>query len=310
MSYNLTVEHDLGHGWVANVAYVGNLGRHIPGNYNLNAGLIAGAGAKGQPEYLTLGRTATTELLPRGTSSDYNSLQATLTHRLSNSLIATTGYAWQKAMGFNSTGNGLGGYSFYLDFHRNYAPLNFDRRQTFVQSFVYSLPLGKGHLLLHSGTLASIMGGWQVSGLLSADTGTPLFFKASSSQLNAPGTQQVPNQIAPFRRLHGIGTGSHWFDPASFVQPTGAVLGNLGQNLYSGPALVTFDSSLQKDIPIHENLGLTLRMQAFNALNHPVFANPGTSLTGTDFGQVTSTLGHGGSSEGSRAVQIAAKLYF
>ena len=310
ISYNLTVERDLGNKWVGNVAYVGNVGRHIPGNYNMNAGQIAGAGASGQPEFATLGRTASTELLPKGTSSNYNSLQATLTRRLSNSLIATTGYAWQKALGYNSSQTGLGTYNFYLDFQRNYAPTLWNRSQTFVQSFVYSLPFGKGQRFLQSGPIASIFGGLQVSGLLSADTGTPLFFQASSSELNAPGTDQVPNEIAPFHRLHGIGTTRNWFDTTAFVQPTGAVLGNMGQNVYSGPALVAFDASLQKEIAIREGIGLTLRMQAFNALNHPVFANPSTNLTSTSFGQVTSTLGSAGTSESSRAMQIAATIHF
>jgi len=310
MSYNLTVERDLGNKWVGNVAYVGNVGRHIPGNYNMNAGQIAGAGASGQPEFATLGRTASTELLPKGTSSNYNSLQATLTRRLSNSLIATTGYAWQKALGYNSSQTGLGTYNFYLDFQRNYAPTLWNRNQTFVQSFVYSLPFGKEQRFLPSGPIASIFGGLQVSGLLSADTGTPLFFQASSSQLNAPGTDQVPNQIAPFHRLHGIGTTRNWFDTTAFVQPAGAVLGNMGENVYSGPALVAFDASLQKEIAIREGIGLTLRMQAFNALNHPVFANPSTNLTSTSFGQVTSTLGSAGTSESSRAMQIAATIHF
>lgn len=112
MSYNLTLERDLGRGWVGNVAYVGNVGRHIPGNYNMNAEQIAGAGAAGQPEFATLGRTASTELLPKGTSSNYNSLQARLTRRLSNSLIATSGYAWQKALGYNSSTTALGIYNF------------------------------------------------------------------------------------------------------------------------------------------------------------------------------------------------------
>jgi hypothetical protein len=276
----------------------------------LNAGLIAGAGAAGQPEFATLGRTASTELLPKGTSSNYNSLQARLTRRLSNNLIATSGYAWQKALGFNSSTTALGIYNFYLDFQRNYAPTTWDRRQTFVQSFVYTLPFGRGQHFVQSGIPASILGGWQVSGLLSADTGTPPLFTASSSQLNAPGTIQVPNQVKPFRRLHGIGTKNDWFDTTAFVQPVGAVLGNLGQNVYSGPALVAFDASLRRDIAIREGIGLTLRMQAFNALNHPVFANPNASLTSTSFGQVTSTLGSGGTSVGSRALQFAATLHF
>jgi hypothetical protein len=310
MSYNLTVERDLGHGWVGNVAYVGNVGRHIPGNYNLNAGFVAGAGAQGQPQYATLGRTASTEILPKGTSSSYNSLQARLTRRLSNNLIATTGYAWQKAMGYNSTTTGLGSYNFYIDFQRNYAPTLWDRRQTFVQSFVYSLPFGKGQRFLPSGPSAGFLGGWQVSGILSADAGTPMLFLASNSQLNAPGNDQVPNQIAPFKRTKGIGTTQHWFNTAAFVQPVGAAFGNMGQNVYSGPGLVAFDASLQKDFPIHENIGLTMRLQGFNALNHPIFALPNTTLTSTSFGQVTSTLGSGGTSLGSRAVQVAATLHF
>jgi hypothetical protein len=51
-------------------------------------------------------------------------------------------------------------------------------------------------------------------------------------------------------------------------------------------------------------------MQAFNALNHPVFANPSTNLTSTSFGQVTSTLGSAGTSESSRAMQVAATIHF
>jgi hypothetical protein len=310
MSYNLTLERDLGHGWVGNAAYVGNLGRHIPGNFNLNAGAVAGAGAEGQPEFATLGRTATTELLPKGTSSSYNSLQLKLTRRLSNNLIATSGYAWQKALGFNSSTTALGVYNFYLDFQRNYAPTTWDRRQTFVQSFVYSLPFGKGQRFAPTGPIALLAGGWQVSGLLSADTGTPLLFTASATQLNAPGTMQVPNEVKPFTRLHGIGTSHNWFDTSAFVQPTGAVLGNMGQNVFSGPSLVTFDASVQREVILHEGIGITFRAQAFNALNHPVFANPNTTLTSSSFGQVTSTLGSGGSSLGSRALQLAATLHF
>jgi hypothetical protein len=309
-SYNLTVERDMGSGWVADAAYVGNVGRFIPGNYNMNAGFIAGAGAAGQPEYATLGRTASTELLPRQTSTNYNSLQVKVTRRFRSGLTWTSGYAWQKAMGFNSSTTGLGTYNFYIDFQRNYARTTWDRHQTYVQTFVYALPFGRNQRFASSGLAASLLGGWAVSGLFNADTGTPLFFTASSSQLNAPGNSQVPDQIGPFKKLHGIGTTHPWFGTSAFVQPKGAVLGNMGQNLYSGPALVSFDGSLQRDIQLHESLGLTLRAQAFNALNHPVFANPGVTLGSSNFGQVTGTLGSAGSSEANRAVQFAATLHF
>ncbi len=305
LSYNLTVEEDLGGGWVGNVAYVGNAGRQIPAYYNLNAGLVPGAGAAGQPEYATFGRTAITNLMGKGTNSNYNSLQARLSHRFNNGLSATSGYAYQKAMGFVSTTTGLGSFNFYLDPARDYSPLNWNRTHTFTQSFVYKTPLGHGKRYLQSGPAGAILGGWQISGVLSADTGTPLFITASASRLNAPGNTQVPNLVAPFHRLHGIGTGRQWFDRASFAAPAGPVLGNLGKNVYSGPGFVTFDSTLSRTIPLHERLALQLRADAFNALNHPAFSNPTVDRTSASFGQVLSTA-----NSAARVLQFAGTLTF
>jgi hypothetical protein len=304
MSYNLTVERDLGHHWVANAAYVGNQGRQIPAAFNLNAGTVAGLGAAGQPEFATFGRTASTELLPKGTASNYNALQARLMHRYANGLVWTSGYALQKAMGFISSTNGLDGFYFYLDPHRDYSPLAFNRSQTYVQSFDYELPFGKNKPYLSDGVASRLIGGWQLGSILDIQTGMPLFFTASNSQLNAPGNTQVPDQIHPFKRLHGIGTQSLWFDPTSFVQPTGAVLGNMGKNVFSGPGGLTFDASIARSFSIRESMALKLRMDAFNALNHPVFSNPDTTLTDSSFGQVTSTAGS------ARTLQFAGTFTF
>ncbi len=305
LSYNLTFEQDLGHGWVGNVAYVGNVGRQIPAYYNLNAGLIAGAGAAGQPEFATYQRTAVTNLMGKGTNSNYNGLQARLLHRFSNGLSATSGYAYQKSMGFVSTTTGLAGFNFYLDPARDYSPLNWNRTHVFTQSFVYELPVGKGKRYLQGGPIAAVLGGWQVSGVFSAATGTPLFITASGSQLNAPGNTQVPNLVKPFNRLHSIGSGRQWFDRTSFAAPSGPVLGNLGKNVYSGPGYATFDSTLSRNIPIHERYTLQLRADGFNALNHPTFSNPTVDSTSNSFGQVLSTA-----NSGPRVLQFAATLNF
>jgi hypothetical protein len=309
MSYNLTVEEDLTHGWVGNVAYVGNLGRQIPSYFNINAGVVAGAGAAGQPEFAPFGRTAVTNIMAYGTNSSYNGLQARLTHRFNNGLLWTSAYAYQKSMGFISTTTGLASFNFYLDPRRDYAPLSWNRTNTYTQSFVYELPFGKNKPWLHEGGITSaIAGGWQISGVLAADTGTPLFLTASASQLNAPGNTQVPNQVKPFRKLYGVGTTKSWFDTTAFTQPVGAVLGNVGKDVFSGPGLFTFDSSLTRNIPIHENWAVQLRADAFNTLNHPNFANPGVSLTSTTFGQVTQTFPT--ANQGSRMLQFAATLNF
>jgi hypothetical protein len=306
MSYNVALQQDFSHGWVADFAYVGNQGRHIPAYYNINAGVVAGAGKNGQPEYVKFGRTATTNIMAWGTNSNYNGLQVKLTRRFQNGLSWTSGLAFQKSMGYISSTTGLDGFHFYLDPRRDYARTNWDRRVTYSQSFIYELPFGKGKPWLQQGIGAALLGGWQTSGVWSADTGQPLFLTASANSLNAPGNTQVPNQIASFHKLGSIGTGKHWFDTSAFVQPTTAAYGNTPKNGFTGPGLTTFDASLSRTIPLHERLALELRANAFNALNHPNFANPGVSLTSTNFGQVTGTV----SGYAPRVLQFAATVEF
>jgi hypothetical protein len=313
-SYNLTVENNLGKQWVGTVAYVGNVGRAIPAGYNLNAGLVAGAGAKGQPEYSTFGRSAATTLYGYSTTSNYNALQLTLKHQFSHGLAWTSSYTWQKAMGWISNSVSDSGLSFYLPgmYQRNYSVLGYNSAQTYAQSAVYELPFGKNQPFVHSGWASQVAGGWELSSILHVNTGTPLTFTASGAQLNAPGTIQLAKQVASLKKLYGIGTTRHWFDPTSFVTPAGATEGNIGQNIYSGPGLFTLDSSIFRQFPIRESLVLKLRMDAFNVLNHPVFNNPSTSLTSASFGEVTSTAGTGvnGTPGTPRQLQFAATINF
>lgn len=304
MSYSLTVEQSLGRKWIADLAYVGNSGRQIPGSYNLNAGMIAGAGASGQPEYATFHRTANTMLIYKGTNSNYNALQATLTHRAADGLVWTSAYSYQKAMGYISSSGSPSAFNFYIDFHRNYSLLSYNSTHTYSQSFVYELPFGTGKRYVLSGLANKLVSGWQLSDILSARTGTPLLFTANAAQLNAPSNIQVPNQNGAFKRLHGIGTTRSWFDTSVFSTPVGPVYGNTGQNVYSGPAQITNSSSIFRTFLLRESASLQLRMDAFNSLNHPTFANPSAALTSSSFGHVTATTG------APRTLQFAATLSF
>ncbi|HEV2277956.1 MAG TPA: carboxypeptidase regulatory-like domain-containing protein [Acidobacteriaceae bacterium] len=303
MSYNLTVEQQFG-GWVADVSYVGNQGREIPGNWNLNAGLIPGAGSAGQPYNKAPWKTtASIELLPKQLSSNYNSLQARLKHRFAKGLQVDSSFAWQKGMGFNSTGGGLGGFDFYIAPQRNYSLVSWNRKFTWAGSGIYQLPFGKQQAYLQNGIAGWLVGGWEIGALSYIQSGTPLHFTASGSQLNAPGNTQVPNQVKPFQRLKGIGGHSFWYDTSAFVTPTGPVLGNVARYAWSGPGSVTFDGTLMRSFPIHEQTTLQFRMDAFNAFNHPTFDNPNTDLTSSNYGHVTG-------SGGGRSLQLAATLRF
>ena len=90
------------------------------------------------------------------------------------------------------------------------------------------------------------------------------------------------------------------------MQPTTAAYGNTPKNGFYGPGLTTFDASLSRSIPVREMLTLQLRADALNVLNHPNFANPGVSLGGTNFGQVTGTA----SGYAPRGLEFAATVSF
>jgi hypothetical protein len=293
------------------IGYVGNQGREIPAGYNLNAdNSMPGAGAPGQPLYGTVGgpnnsvhRVADTDLLGIGTNSNYNSMQVRVTRTTSHGLTSTTSYTYGKAMGFISPSTALGYYSFYIEPQRNYARLGWDQTHMFRQSFLYLLPFGAKGSYLKTGIAGKIIGGWEIGSVISLDSGMPLTFTASGTTYNSPGNTVVADQVAPFHKLKGIGAGINWFDPTAFAQPTGVRNGNTGQNIYPGPAQFHFDANVTRNFAVTERATLQFRLNAFQATNTPIFNNPGTSLTSSDFGTITKA-------SGARQLQLAAILTF
>src|SRR2546422_317528 len=187
------------------------------------------------------------------------------------------------------------------------APLEYDRRHTFVQSLIYELPFGKGKPLLASGMGSKFLGGWQVSTILTLMTGTPLILDGGGA-LNAPGNRQVPNLNGSFTTLHGIGANQPWFDTTVFSKGPDNALGTAPRLAFSGPGLVNLDASLFRRFSIKERAGLEFRAEAFSVTNTPQFSNPITNIKSSSFGVVTSTRGGGGG--GNRSIQFGAKKTF
>jgi hypothetical protein len=96
---------------------------------------------------------------------------------------------------------------------------------------------------MNHGILAKAIGGWQLNGILTLMTGTPVTFGANGTALNTPGSNQTADQVAEVTKLYGINTpakgGSAWFSQSSFVQPTGVRFGTSGRNNLSGPTSST-----------------------------------------------------------------------
>ena len=124
-----------------------------------------------------------------------------------------------------------GGLAFYAGqgLDRNYARADFDRTLNFVQSYIYELPFGKGKHFLSTGIAGKIVGGWQVSGVLSMRTGTLLTFTGSNTLNLGSGGTTTLDLIAPIHVLGGINTGNPWFDTASFAKAATNVQGSTGR---------------------------------------------------------------------------------
>jgi outer membrane receptor protein involved in Fe transport len=307
-SWNFSIQRSLPLHFTLDVAYVGNHGVRTSATYNLNVPTTAdqmGLGVNGRPEYQQFKRTADTTQYFTGYSSMYNGLQVKLNRRFHNGLAITTAYTLARGMSFQTGDDG--NLWNYINPRRSYARTDFDRHQTFVQSYVYDLPFGVGRKWLNHGLAAKTIGGWQINGILTLMTGTPMTFGANGSSLNTPGASQTADQVAEVTKLYGINTpskgGSPWFSQASFVQPTGVRFGSSGRNTLSGPNFFNADLSIFKIFNFTEKMKMEIRGESFSVTNTPQFNNPTTDVSNSNYGYVT---GAGG----GRGLQLGAKISF
>src|SRR6185437_13842854 len=164
----------------------------------------------------------------------------------------------------------------------NYGNSNFDVRNALKGSVVYQLPFGKGRRFLNNNFLLDeLIGGWQGSGTVVAQSGQPFTVTMSKNSSYALAGNWYPNVVGnPHISNHGPnhGTGQR-FNEAAFAQPTPGTFGDSGRNSLNGPGLTNVNFSLSKTFPIWEQVHLQIRADANNVLNHPSFKLPKSSLT-------------------------------
>jgi hypothetical protein len=173
----------------------------------------------------------------------------------------------------------------------------------FTGSFVWDIPFANKS----NGFIRAIFGGWQVSGIFVAQSGTPINFTANGTSLNAPGNTQRPNLNGEPNVLGKIGPGSLYFDTSVFSAPVGAAFGNMKRNdSITGPGYLNLDGTLIKRFKFTERIGGELRADALNVTNSPHFNNPDGNLANSaTFGQVGS-----GSAFGQRSIRFGARVTF
>jgi hypothetical protein len=247
--------------------------------------------------------------------SDYHSLQLKLNKRFSNGLSFLTAYTYAHSINDNEGDEGFGGGV------GNAAPqddnnLRLDRgravndaRQRLVLSYIYELPFGNGKRFLNRGGAVNVvLGGWQVSGITSYQSGFP--FSALSSQDFSNSGSTTPR---PDRTCTGVGqkTVDSWFDASCFpIDSLQSALasgtprfGNSGRNILTGPALHNWDLALLKNFRISERFKLQFRTEFFNTFNFAQFGAPQTHVGNPNIGKISSA-------GEPRDIQFGLKLSF
>ena len=287
-SFNVAYQRMLPGGFTAEIAYVGNRGHDIMASYNMNAGHVLGADRAGQPLFAKWGRTANTSN-PVPVRSAYNSMQVKVDRRMRNGLLLTNSYTLGRAYSF-SNGDGGPTISTPADFERGWQRTTFDSTHSFVSSFVYLLPWGPDGRWLREGIVGRALGDWQVTGVFSAISGTPIDFTASAASLRAPGNSNTPNATGTPKVLGGIGSNELWFDTSVFSAPAANSWGSVDRRgLLTGPAYVNLDASIVKIVRVGTRRA-EIRADFFNALNIPHYANPNGTFGNANFGRITGIL--------------------
>ncbi|HTM47356.1 MAG TPA: TonB-dependent receptor [Bryobacteraceae bacterium] len=247
-----------------------------------------------------------------GASSIYHSLQVKIEKRFNSGLNLLVSYTDAKLIDDFSIISNLGRNANIQNIYDRHAERSIsanDISQRFVASFVYELPVGRGRKL-GSGmnrVVDAFVGGWQMNGIVTLQTGDPLALTTTNSS-NSGNNVLRPNSKGQSAALPGSVKDrlNKYFDTSAFTQPAPFTFGNVSRTLpdVRGPGAKNLDFSLFKNFALVERMSLQFRAEAFNLTNSPSFADPNQNFNAVAFGQIT------GTSNSARQVQFGLKLLF
>ncbi|MCU1242888.1 MAG: hypothetical protein JWO71_3614 [Candidatus Acidoferrum typicum] len=316
--WSIGVQRQLNSKSVLTVAYVGNQGRHQSdrSEYNLPdqaalPSLIGGSKyslAPGLPfrGFHSIRLTATEA------NTHYNGLQIDVNSQVGRDLQLRAFYTLSRAEDPSNGGTGGGDLNNvsnpYLGWRYDIGPSGFDRTHVAVVNFIYDIPLFRGN---QSRLLKATVGGWQVSGIVTMESGVPINIGISGGQggNGLPNATNRPDSVGsityPQAAVPGKQQGIQYINPAAFALPALGAFGNLGHNAARAPGRDNWNLSLFKSFVFSETRGsrLEFRVETFNTFNHTQFHDVSNNFGSSNFGQFTSAWD-------PRIMQLGLKLYF
>jgi hypothetical protein len=288
--YNFNIQHELSNSWMLEVGYAGSHGVHLMRTQDLNQPLpnvgIANKtlNANQLRPYAGYGIISNRE---QSYASKYNGLQVELTHRMSHGFMFKADYTWSKALDTTDccSGNIYNWYANTQNASTEWGRSSMDAEHNFISYFVYELPFMRDHQKL----TGKLLGGWQLSAIITIQTGLPIDPVLGIDQAGIGSTSRQRPQVVGSPVLdRSQRTVSEWFNPANYVLPTIGTFATTSRNFISMPGTNNWDMSMYKTFTLKERTSLQFRADAFNPWNHTEFNTVGlTYSTPSTFGKVT-----------------------
>ena len=293
-SWNFSMEDELFRNVILSVGYVGTKGTKLdlllsPNSLNPSASGSQQTSIPNVQQFL---------YETSGAASIYNGLQVTLRRQFHSGFSMSGNYTWGKsiddAASVGGSGRNVPQNSFDLLAER--ALSNFDVRNKLVINHTYEFPFGEQrHFLNRGGVAARITGDWQISGVTTVQSGSPLTAQVAGNQSNNNGSgvfaSERPDATGlPVSLPRSERNTLDFFNTAAFVLPASGQLGTAGRNTITGPGMVNFNMSLGRFFTFsrEKNLRARFSIDTSNTFNHPNYGGVATTINAQNFGWVTS----------------------
>jgi hypothetical protein len=306
LQYLFNIQRTLGRNSVLEAGYTGNSARKV--NYLVNAnaplpGVTPFDAREPYPEWHGI------QFLTGNGTANYNAFSGKLTQRFGSRFTAMLSYTWSKALDQNSAIRGTGS-DFTLMNQRclecDYGYAGYDIPHRFVTSILYNLPFSSQNKVVNQ-----IIGGWQLSSIATAQSGTainPESWDSAGMGAGFPHSNRL-NCVAGVDPVASNPNPDRYFVREAFTNVTAGNFGTCARNSLRAPSTWNVDFSTMKDFKIHENHAIQFRMEMFNAPNHPAWGRPSGNW-GSQGANPNAAFGRIRSTSQLRQIQFALKYSF
>jgi len=332
MMFLFNIQRQIGDNSTLEVGYQGVQDRKLQDQYNADSGVPGVTAAQTRVPFPMY--SSGIELTAGWGRGNYNGFSTKLSQRYKSGLTTLVAFTWSKALDNGSAIRGTATDTYpdnpYCNLKCEYGPSAFNTPLRLVASVLYELPFGQAKAFLNRGGFVNqVAGGWQITTIVTAQSGRPLNtvgWDSGGQVIQGVGERLNSTGISPYAANPNA---NGYFNIAAFSNTVAAkcvgtitpgcydgAFGNLQRNGLIGPSTWTADFSAFKNIHFTERTTLQFRMEAFNVMNHPALGSPNVTWGGSGatpaptFGLIRDSTTQVGTAYTMRQIQLALKFIF